>query len=181
MLMEVCMKFKLKKELIGVVGFIGILVVLFLFKGQMTVKGDVNIPIELTPLMIKVYISGEIVQPGVYEVDSDERLEAVLKLAGGFTANADQTGINLARKLKDGEMVIVYSDKGGEVKYIGVDVFNYGDEEMIITIEGIGEVLCERIMFYRENTGLFTTFDDLLNVEGIGEQKLLTIKQSIEN
>jgi competence protein ComEA len=47
-------------------------------------------------------------------------------------------------------------------------------------LHGIGELLAERIVAYREENGPFATIDDLMNVEGIGEKKLKAITEWIK-
>jgi competence protein ComEA len=54
-----------------------------------------------------VHIVGAVVHPGVYEVAGDARLGDVVTLAGGFTGNAAQASVNLARLVADGEQVVV--------------------------------------------------------------------------
>jgi competence protein ComEA len=54
-----------------------------------------------------VHIVGAVVHPGVYEVAGDARLGDVVALAGGFTGNAAQASVNLARLVADGEQVVV--------------------------------------------------------------------------
>ena len=54
-----------------------------------------------------VHIVGAVVHPGVYEVPGDARLGDVVTLAGGFTGNAAQASVNLARLVADGEQVLV--------------------------------------------------------------------------
>src|SRR5690625_3136789 len=60
-----------------------------------------------------VDIKGEVEKPGVYEVESDARINDVIALAGGFTKAADQAFINLAEKVQD-EMVIFVPKEGEE-------------------------------------------------------------------
>lgn len=48
------------------------------------------------------------------------------------------------------------------------------------TLPGIGPVLAERIMTYRDSVGAFGSTDELLNVQGIGEKKYSLIKDRIE-
>lgn len=48
------------------------------------------------------------------------------------------------------------------------------------TLPGIGPVLAERIMAYRDSVGAFRLTDELLNVQGIGEKKYSRIKDRIE-
>ncbi|WP_417382981.1 ComEA family DNA-binding protein [Gimesia sp.] len=46
-------------------------------------------------------------------------------------------------------------------------------------LEGIGPALGKRIVAYREANGPFTSIDDLLNVKGIGAQKLNTNRRHL--
>jgi comEA protein len=47
------------------------------------------------------------------------------------------------------------------------------------TLPGIGPVLAERIMAYRDSAGSFQSVDDLRNVKGIGPAKFAEIKDKI--
>ena len=57
------------------------------------------------PLMIQV--SGEVAEPGVYQLPIGSRVQDAIQSAGGFSANADPDSINLAAKLVDGTRIIV--------------------------------------------------------------------------
>jgi competence ComEA-like helix-hairpin-helix protein len=48
------------------------------------------------------------------------------------------------------------------------------------SLPGIGRVLASRIVEYRKEHGPFTQVSDLLRVEGIGEGKLMAIKDLID-
>ena len=52
---------------------------------------------------------------------------------------------------------------------------NTADKDTLTALPGIGEVLAQRILDYREEIGSFTHVEDLLNIEGIGERKMETI------
>jgi len=58
-------------------------------------------------VFIYVHIEGQINRPGLYKVPSGARLGELIKEAGGLTGKAETSKINLARKLKDGEKIIV--------------------------------------------------------------------------
>jgi competence protein ComEA len=45
-------------------------------------------------------------------------------------------------------------------------------------LPGVGPVLAQRIFDYREEHGRFTTIEDLLDVPGIGEAKLATLREA---
>lgn len=65
---------------------------------------------------IRVYVSGAVLEPGLYDIPADSRAEAAIAAAGGLTAAADSTRVNLARKLKDGNQVNVPALKGSSAK-----------------------------------------------------------------
>lgn len=65
---------------------------------------------------IRVYVSGAVLEPGLYDIPVDSRAEAAITAAGGLTAAADSTRVNLARKLKDGNQVNVPMLKGSNTK-----------------------------------------------------------------
>lgn len=167
---------RIRKEWMGLAGIIVVLIGLFVYKSQVSI-GD-TITLEPIASDIKVYICGEIKEAGVYSLSADDRLEQLVQMAGGFTEDADVLAVNLARKLSDGEKIVVYGIK--EVtNYYGIDILNFGDEIMISNIEGIGQVIADRIIDYRQTNGFFNSYEDLLNVEGIGDQKLKTIIEDL--
>ena len=57
---------------------------------------------------------------------------------------------------------------------------NRADAEALAGLPGIGEVLAQRIVDYRTAHGAFSSVEDLLNVEGIGDKKLEAIQNLIE-
>jgi len=63
---------------------------------------------------VKVDIKGEVVKQGVYELSIDSRVIDVVNKASGLTKNADTSLINLAKKIKDEMVIIIYSKE--EVK-----------------------------------------------------------------
>lgn len=53
---------------------------------------------------------------------------------------------------------------------------NTATKRQLMELPGIGEVLAQRILDYRQTYGTFVAVEDLLNVQGIGEKKLEQIE-----
>lgn len=58
---------------------------------------------------MKVYVVGEVRKPGVVALGPDARVEDALRAAGGMTEKADTLSINLAKRVKDEEQIVVRS------------------------------------------------------------------------
>ena len=64
--------------------------------------------------LLRVQVSGEVLEPGIYELPKNSRVEEAVNAAGGFTENADVDKVNLVRKLRDGMQVKVPALKAGK-------------------------------------------------------------------
>ena len=149
-----------------------------------------------------VDIKGMINNPGVYEVDSNLRVNDVIELAGGLKEGADTSNINVAKLVSDEMTIIIYSTEEVLEKfkqevcicncpYIQNDAcinsnndsnlinINTAGIEELTTLPGIGDVKAEAIIKYRSEVGKFKTKEELLNVEGIGEALFEKIKDNI--
>ncbi|MDO5716912.1 MAG: ComEA family DNA-binding protein [Tissierellia bacterium] len=130
---------------------------------------------------IKVHITGEVKRRGVYTMPKDARVEDVVEAAGGFTIDADVDVVNLAEFIKDGQKIHI--PKVGEKvqsvseEHLIVDL-NLGTKEELMKLPKVGEKLASAIIAYRE-THEFIDFQDLLNVDGIGEKRLESFKGKI--
>ena len=138
-----------------------------------------------TQAMLCVYIVGEVVNPGVYELCDGARIHDVTDMAGGFTDMAAQDYINLADRITDGEKIVVYSveevqnaETELEEKSLLVNI-NTADEDMLMTLPGIGESRAGDIIKYREENGRFENIEDIMNVSGIKESAFSKIENLI--
>ena len=153
---------------------------------------------EVPPLII--HITGAVKSPGVYQLKSTDRIVDAVKIAGGESEEANLDLINLAALLKDGQKIIVpyktYNETGEETNtntYNNVESvyssstvstsakinINTANANMLQALTGIGPVLSERIIKYRNQNGFFGVIDDIKDVSGIGEKKFEGIKDLI--
>jgi competence ComEA-like helix-hairpin-helix protein len=63
---------------------------------------------------------------------------------------------------------------------IGKININNADVGQLQLLPGIGPVLAQRIIAYRDSIGAFNDLNDLLMVKGIGQRKLLRMQEYIE-
>ncbi|MGB9769617.1 MULTISPECIES: helix-hairpin-helix domain-containing protein [Caldisericum] len=148
---------------------------------------DIQNTQELSPQKIKVYVTGEVKHPDVYELEENSIIKDAITLAGGVTENADLISINLAKKLTDGEEVIVPAKENSTSNSTvsasnaktGKININSATKEELMTLPGIGEVKANAIIDYRTKNGPFKSIHDIVNVSGIGEKTFEKIKDLI--
>lgn len=144
---------------------------------------------------IVIYITGEVVNQGVIELEYGSRISDAIEKAGGITETANINNVNLAYKLEDGQKIYIPNINETEVEIVqeGEDgvVEDSSENEEIINInnatstelqnlQGIGETLAQNIIDYREENGRFKNIEELMNVPGIGESKFNNIKEQIK-
>jgi competence protein ComEA len=122
-----------------------------------------------------VHVVGAVAKPGVVRVPEQSRVEDALVLAGGPTADAELSGVNLARVLFDGEQIVVpvvgeqpLATSGGG----GLVSLSQATQAELESLPRIGPATAERIMAWREANGPFRSVEDLLAVSGIGPATL---------
>lgn len=134
---------------------------------------------------ITVHVSGSVRLPGLVEVGSDARVADVVLAAGGASSDADLGRVNLAAMVRDGEHVVIPSldEVNGAGAPVGEEPFdlNSASVQQLQDLPGVGPVLAERIAKYREDHGPFESIEDLLDVPGIGESKLASIRDFVES
>jgi competence protein ComEA len=155
-------------------------------------------PIQLIPPPtaepLQVHVTGEVNQPGVYELPIDSRVYDAVQAAGGFTLDANAEAINLAAPLEDGQQVRVPSkisnqepdlNQGEEEGfrspppiYLLINI-NTASQEVLETLPEIGPVTAENIISYRQNEGAFTQVEEIQKVPGIGPITYEAIKDLI--
>lgn len=95
------------------------------------------------------------------------------------------TGIFCGRNLRDHfvtlpQNIVENVDEHSEISLndYRVDI-NNATKAQLMELPGIGETLADRILAYRMEHGDFNCVDDLMNIDGIGEKKLLQMEYMI--
>lgn len=152
-------------------------------------KNETTIENNLEEEYIFVYISGEVKNPGVYQVIEDARIYEVVIEAGGYTIEADEIACNLAAKVSDGMHIhiankndesTINSSSTGNTDTGGKVNLNSASLSDLTSIPGIGMVKAEAIIAYREIHGNFQSIEDVMEVDGIKSGTYENIKEYIE-
>jgi competence protein ComEA len=113
---------------------------------------------------ITVSVTGEVINPGNYELPNGARVANAIKAAGGFTHNAYLGGIDLAQRLDPGEHIHIY-----HIDVMSKVNINTANASLLETLPGIGPVKAQNIIDYRTEHGPFLSIEEIKNVGGIGE------------
>jgi competence protein ComEA len=130
-------------------------------------------------------VEGSVRHPGLVRLPDGARVDDALRAAGGVLRGASTTGLNLARKLTDGEQVVVgapaASAPGGGASATagGLLDLNLATAQDLDALPGIGPVLAQRIVDWRTEHGRFASVDQLREVDGIGESKYAQLKAKV--
>jgi len=135
---------------------------------------------EVKEEKVHVEIKGEVVNPGVYEIESYKRIIDVINMAGGLTDNSDTSLINLAKKITDEMVIIIYSKEEVKSSKIENSIIKIIEKECVcpeINNDGcLDNVTSEEI---EENTDKISlneaTLEELMTVPNIGETKAKAI------
>jgi len=146
-----------------------------------------------------VHVAGAVADPGLVRIPDGSRVADAVAAAGGATAEADLTRVNLAAPMTDGSMVVIpaQGDPGGPVAAPGsgsavqvppgpaagtgsgggasVVNLNTAGEVELQTLPRVGPVLAARIIAWRTEHGPFQRAEDLDAVPGIGEAMLAAL------
>ena len=130
-----------------------------------------------TPAPLRVYVSGAVQRPDVYELPPGSIVKDALLVAGGASKEADLDRINLAATLADGQQIYVphqgeqdlpvqppAAESAGGTR---INI-NTASAEALETLPGIGPTLAQRIVAYRQANGPFAAVQDIMAVSGIG-------------
>jgi competence protein ComEA len=135
---------------------------------------------------VAVYVTGAVANPGVYYLPQESRVQDALEAAGGPNANADLDRVNLAERVHD-EDQIYFPEVGQEnlpsmragSSGEGLININTASAAELESLPGIGPVLAQSIVDYREAHGPFGTVEEIMDVQGIGQGVFEEIRELI--
>ena len=149
---------------------------------------------EIKNKVIKIDISGAVINPGVYTIKFDSRIQDALVLAGGLSAEADRDWIsqriNLAQKLNDGAKIYIpkkseqsTDQNPSQSKILGAtenttkDIIsiNSASKEQLDTLPGVGEVTAQKVIDGRP----YQTIEELVSKKIIYKSTFEKIKDKI--
>jgi len=114
----------------------------------------------------EVYVDGAVSNPGFYPWKEGDTIQ-VLLLDAGIEPDADLSHVE-----------IYVPQEGEEQGPQKIDI-NRAQPWLLVALPGIGEVLAQRIVDYRDENGPFKRIEDLLQVKGIGKGTLEKIQDYI--
>ncbi len=127
-----------------------------------------------------VDVAGKVRRPGIAVLPAGSRVVDALKAAGGARRGVDLTALNLARPVMDGEQILVgvppVPGVAGTIDAPSTGEslvnLNTADQTTLETLPGVGPVTAQAILTWRSDNGGFSTVEELLEVDGIGEATL---------
>lgn len=159
-------------------------------------------PAPDTPVVVSVV--GLVHKPGLVTLDPGARIADAVGAAGGALDGADLLGLNMARRVADGEQIIVgIAPAPGEPAAMGSSItadtastassapaegatapgavvdLNTATVEQLDTLPGIGPVTASAIVAWRDANGPFSSVEQLGDVDGIGPARLEKLRDLV--
>ena len=130
---------------------------------------------------IVVDVGGRVRHPGLVTLPAGSRVADAVAAAGGALRPADLATVNLAARVSDGQLLLIGVPGGSMASGAGSGsaapvALNSATVEQLEELPGVGPVLAQRIVDWRQAHGGFRSIDDLQQVPGIGARKFGDLK-----
>ncbi|GAB3943408.1 helix-hairpin-helix domain-containing protein [Micromonospora vulcania] len=139
-----------------------------------------------------VAVAGKVRRPGLVRLPAGSRLADALQAAGGALPGVDVALLNPARKVTDGELIVVGVTPpppapggvggpaaGGAAPAGGPLNLNTATLAQLDALPGVGPVLAQRILTHRDQHGGFKSVGDLRQVDGIDDARYEQLKDLV--
>jgi competence protein ComEA len=155
---------------------------IFTSRRQETIVLDVEQASD--PNLVRVYVGGEVHQPGLYSLPRGSRVADALAAAGGATEVGDTITLGMAAVLEDADQIIVGAQMvplvapADSTSAVSSNApagaapinINTASETELVALPGIGPALAARIVEHRERNGPFRSVDELEVISGISDR-----------
>jgi competence protein ComEA len=130
---------------------------------------------------VVVDVVGRVRRPGIAVLRSGDRVVDAIRAAGGVRPGVGLGSLNLAQPLTDGEQIVVGAPVGAAppasapvsgAPVTGLVDLNTADETALESLPEVGPVTAQAILTWRSQHGGFSSVDQLLDVDGIGDATL---------
>jgi competence protein ComEA len=136
--------------------------------------------------LLAVDVAGAVRHAGLLHLEPGSRVADAIRAAGGALPGANLDAVNLARKLVDGEQILVPAHgqpplgitPGGAAPPTGPLDLNTATAEQLDTLPGVGPATARRIVDYR-SAHPFASVEELKQVPGIGERRYEVLKDLV--
>ncbi|HEY6597530.1 MAG TPA: ComEA family DNA-binding protein [Asanoa sp.] len=143
-------------------------------------------PTQASPQEVVVAVSGRVRKPGLVRLPAGARVADAVDAAGGALPGTDLTPVNLARRVVDGEQILVgvtpppgvapAAAASGPAAKVNL---NTATVQELDALPGIGPVLAQRIVDHRERNGGFKAIGELRSVDGFGAARYEELKDLV--
>jgi competence protein ComEA len=148
--------------------------------------------VRASAAQVVVAVAGKVRRPGLVRLPSGSRVADAIQAAGGASAGVDVTMLNPARKVVDGELIVVGvpAPSGAAITAAGAGPaaprapgapvnLNTATLADLDSLPGVGPVLAQRILDARTAQGGFAAVSDLRKVDGIGDARYEQLKDLV--
>jgi len=146
-----------------------------------------GVAVAASPTAVVVAVTGRVRRPGLVDLPAGARVADAIAAAGGALPGTDLAFVNLARRVTDGELIVVgvalppgAGGPAGGQPAAGAPVnLNTATLAQLDQLPGVGPVLAQRILDYRTAHGGFRSVAELRQVDGVGDTRYDQLKSLV--